>query len=498
MKQSNDAKKSISRQFILIFATILIGAIGLCISLNDTLLKEYYLANNQKVLSAAYRSLNKASAEGNMDSDDFRIEVQRISGIYNISILIIDQDSQVVVSSDHESEMLTYDLQRNIFGTIYGQDQDAQIIEEDIDYTIQKSYDQRTGINYLEMWGFLENGDPFMIRTAMEGIEESVKLANRFLAYVGILALIAGVVAIWVVTTQITRPIRQLADISLRMAELDFDARYTGSEENEIGVLGRDMNRLSERLKTTISELKSANIELMKDIEKREELDEMRSDFISNVSHELKTPLALIMGYAEGLKMDINDDPESRNYYCEVISDEAEKMNKMVKELLTLNQLEFGNDPVPMERFDMTELIRNYLQSAVILTQAAGAKVIFEQEEPVFVWGDEFKVEEVLMNYFTNALHHVSGAMEIRISILQKDEHARICVFNTGEQIPEEELEHLWEKFYKVDKARTREYGGSGIGLSIVKAIMESMHQAYGVVNREDGVEFWFELETKS
>ena len=490
--------KSIRKQFIVIFFLILAGAIGLCILLNETLLTKYYFANKRMMLKAAYRSLNIASAEGNMESDDFKIEVQRISGIYNISILIIDPDSQVIVSSEHENKRLIFELQQYIFDLFPEEDDGIAIIEEETDYTIQKSYDNRTGINYLEMWGFLENGNPFLVRTAVEGIEDSVKISNRFLIYAGLLAFAAGVICICIVTTQITRPIRQLADISRRMANLDFNARYEGNARDEIGKLGNDMNRLSERLEKTISELKSANIELQRDIEKREELDGMRSDFISNVSHELKTPLALIMGYAEGLKMDVNDDPESREYYCDVISDEAEKMNQMVKELLTLNQLEFGNDPVPMERFDIAELIRNYIQSAKILTEAAGVTVIFEQTQPVCVWGDEFKVEEVLENFFSNAMHYVSGKKEIRISICQKDDCARISVFNTGEPIPEESLEHLWEKFYKVDKARTREYGGSGIGLSIVKAIMESMNQKYGVINHSDGVEFWFELETKS
>ena len=145
----------------------------------------------------------------------------------------------------------------------------------------------------------------------------------------------------------------------------------------------------------------------------------MRKEFLSNVSHELKTPIALILGYAEGLKEDINEDPESRDFYCDVIMDEAEKMNMMVKKLLTLNQLEFGNDVVTMERFDIVELIRNYLQSASILIQQSEAQITFVQEEQVFVWGDEFKIEEVFMNYFTNALNHLDERKQIRIALCE-------------------------------------------------------------------------------
>ena len=171
-------------------------------------------------------------------------------------------------------------------------------------------------------------------------------------------------------------------------------------------------------------------------------------------------------------------------------------MNTMVQKLLTLNQLEFGNDMVSMERFDIVALIRNYLQSAEILTRQNGITVQMEQTEPVYVWGDEFKTEEVFMNYFTNAVHYCQGEKAVRIHVGQEGDRVKISVFNTGEAIPEESLDHLWDKFYKVDKARTREYGGSGVGLSIVKAIMQSMNQEYGVQNCPDGVVFWFTLET--
>ena len=175
--------------------------------------------------------------------------------------------------------------------------------------------------------------------------------------------------------------------------------------------------------------------------------------------------------------------------------DESAKMNTMVKKLLTLNQLEFGNEVVNMERFDITALIKNYIASSDILLKQKGITVRMEDYEPVYVWGDEFRVEEVFMNYFTNAINYALREKVIDVKILCKDKKVRVSVFNTGNPIPEESLEHLWEKFYKVDKARTREYGGSGIGLSIVKAIMESMNQQYGVENYDKGVEFWFTLD---
>jgi signal transduction histidine kinase len=224
----------------------------------------------------------------------------------------------------------------------------------------------------------------------------------------------------------------------------------------------------------------------------------MRTEFLSNVSHELKTPIALIQGYAEGLQECVNDDAESRSFYCDVIIDEAGKMNHMVKNLLALNELEFGSQSVTMERFDLTGMLHNMLQSRKILFEQKEVRLVFDVWEPVYVWADESKLEEVLNNYISNALNHVDAEKTIKITLQKQDEKVRVGVFNTGKPIPEEDLERIWDKFYKVDKARTREYGGSGVGLSIVKAIMDSMHQPYGVINYENGVEFWLELDDKN
>ena len=226
-------------------------------------------------------------------------------------------------------------------------------------------------------------------------------------------------------------------------------------------------------------------------------MEKMRTDFMGNVSHELKTPIALIQGYAEGLKEGVSDDPESREFYCDVIMDEASKMNQMVKNLMTLNQLEFGDENVEFQRFDLTELIRGVLQSMEIMAQQKEAKVQFRQKDPVYVWADEFKAEQVVRNYVSNAFNHLDGDRVVDVKIIPAGEKVKVTVFNTGTPIPEEDVPHIWEKFYKVDKAHTREYGGNGIGLSIVKAIMDSFHQEYGVNTYDNGVEFWFELDVK-
>ncbi|MBO5165189.1 MAG: GHKL domain-containing protein [Lachnospiraceae bacterium] len=484
-------KHSIKRQIAFIFIGLMAGTIFLCWLLNNTFLPVYYESERKKAVMQTYELLNEAAESGQFSSEDFQIEMEKMSGRYNVMGVVQDMNGMIVGTFGNDVEM----LQVLLWDRLYTPVQNPRILEQGDGYTIQKIVDSKTRTEYMEMIGFLDGGQACYIRTPLENIRESVQIANRFLLYVGLGGVIVCSMIIWLVTRKITGPILELAHISERMTKLDFEAKYQGDSQNEIAVLGENINVLSETLYKTIKELKTANNELQKDIEKKIEIDEMRKEFLANVSHELKTPIALIQGYAEGLKEGVSEDAESREYYCEVIMDEATKMNNMVKKLMTLNQLETGNDVVEMERFDIVTLICNYINSAGLLAKQNGISVKMERYDSIYVWGDEFKTEEVFANYFSNAVNHCTGEKEIDIRITEENGKVRIQVFNTGENIPLESMPYIWEKFYKVDKARTREYGGSGVGLSIVKAIMESMNQEYGVENYINGVGFWFELE---
>ena len=253
---------------------------------------------------------------------------------------------------------------------------------------------------------------------------------------------------------------------------------------------------MSETLEKTIKQLRNSNIELEKDIEEKSRTDEMRKQFISDVSHELKTPIALIQGYAEGLVENITEDEASRKFYAEVILDEANKMDIVVKKLLELMRLEYGKNAFNLTRFNMSELICEVIKKSKKVLDDDDITVKFEDKE-VYVIADEFYTEQVFNNYFTNAIKNISeidGKKEIEISYEIRENKLRVKVFNTGENIESEDLIRIWNRFYKVDTSRNRENGGTGIGLSLVKAIMTNMNNKYGVENKVDGVEFYFEL----
>lgn len=479
---------------IAIFIGLLACMVVALLVINMTFLEPYYIQNKEKSFREMYETLNQVAQDQSYSDEEVSSDVAKQAERNNLSFLIIDETTGNKYTNVYNQEMLFNQL----LGYVINQSQqNAEILESTDAYQMLQAKDPWNETEYLVMWGNFEDGSQFLMRSPLESMRESAAISNRFLIYIGSVLILAAGALVWYFSKKLTDPIRELANLSDKMANLDFEAKYTSGGKNEIGELGANFNRMSSRLESTISELKKANNSLLKDIEQKEKMEEMRNEFLENVSHELKTPIALIQGYAEGLKDGVNDDAESRDFYCDVIMDEAMKMNQMVKNLLTLNQLEFGDEDISFERFDLAALIRGVLQSMEILAQQDDLKIIFRQESPVYVWADEFKTEQVVRNYVSNAFHHASGDKVIEVKIQKEGKKARTSVFNTGTPIPEEDLKHIWEKFYKVDKAHTREYGGNGIGLSIVKAIMESFHQEYGVKNYDNGVEFWFELDVE-
>lgn len=491
----NKKRASLTWQLIFTMVGIVAGTVILCWFFNNTFLEKYYIYEKEQELLANYSKVKGICKGMEEITADMEVTFERICSDTSINMLITDSSRTQLWTSYSSAQQFQMQMDDWIYGTNRGR---IQVLVSGDSYTLVRQTDDRLKSEYLVLLGDIADGGSVYMRTALESIRESADVTNRFFVMVSSGAIIISIFVIIVLSRNISHPIHVLSIIAKRMAKLDFDVKYKQSKHisREIDELGESVNELSNALEQTISELKSANVNLQQDIEKKEQIDEMRKEFLANVSHELKTPLALIQGYAEGLKECVQDDPESREFYCDVIMDEAEKMNRMVRQLLTLNQLEFGNNAVEMARFDITELIDGVIVSASLMAEQKQAGIHFRKEGAVYVWGDEFKVEEVITNFLTNALNHAKGERKITISFTQHDKLVRTSVFNTGEPIPEEELDKIWGKFYKVDKARTREYGGSGIGLSIVRAIMDSFHQKCGVKNHPDGVEFWMELES--
>lgn len=485
---------------VLIVITILFFLI-----INRTFLEDYYLHNKINELGSSYNYISNIFADKTdleEVTEDEWLKLVKLSEKNNVRIYIIGEYPVAILPGTEYDNRVDKERVFEIFKAYYFRGISSSQTIDDLksypNYNIYKLKDNRLESQSINLIGVLDNTFDICILSNYESLKESVSIANEFFTYIGILVVVLGSITMFYISKKFTLPILQLSNIAKKMSDLNFDVKYNVDTKDEVGELGHSINILSEKLEKTISELKSVNTELLTDIEQKIQIDEMRKDFLSNVTHELKTPIALIQGYAEGLKDNINDDEESREFYCEVIIDEAMKMNTMVKKLLSLNQIEFGNNQVNITRFDIVELIKSVLVSTEILFKQKEVKLLFDDREPIYVWSDEYMIEEVITNYISNALNHVGGPKIIEIMLIRKENSVRVAVFNTGDNIPEEDLDNIWIKFYKVDKARTREYGGNGIGLSIVKAIMTSLNQSFGVKNHKTGVEFWFEIDTKT
>ena len=490
--------KSVRVKLFLTLSLIIIGIIIFLILVNNFVFGQFYLYSKRVALKSVYHTVNDYYNSG--EQGDLTNELEQIAVKNNFDILIRnDQNVNVYTSNkDFFSAYGQMDEMTSRFDTGAG-----EVIEENDNFVVSRIKDTKNGLTYILLAATLDNGYLLYVRIPINSIQESVKISNNFLYLMAGFAILISAVIVSYVSRKFTDPILELNSIAKKMSNLDFSHKYrTTDADDEINNLGKSINLMSDKLEKTIKQLRETNIELEKDIEEKSKLDEMRKSFISDVSHELKTPIALIQGYSEGLLENVNSDEESRKFYAEVILDETNKMDKLVKQLLELMKLEYGKREFSDTTFNIVEVEKEVIRKSQMMIDEKQVEIKLETPDEINVVADDFYIEQVVSNYFTNAIKHVeevNGKKLIKVENVVDVERnkVRIKVFNTGQQIAEEHLNRIWNRFYKVDVSRNRNDGGTGIGLAFVKAIMSNYGNSYGVVNKEDGVEFYFELELK-
>ena len=490
--------KSVKIKLFLTLCVTILCIIFFLIILNSFALEKFYLYSKQNTLKDVYNSLNDYYNGLNHDLD-LESELERIAIKNNFDILIKDEDNINIYSSN-----------KNFYSIIGGiasttdTFNDDKVLESTDDFTIVKQKDFRNGLTYIMLSGRFDNGYYLYIRLPITSIQDSVRISNNFLLLIAGFTIFISAILVSVISKKFTEPILELNNIAKKMVNLDFSHKYRITDtDDEINDLGKSINNMSDKLEKTINQLRSTNIELEKDIEKKSKIDDMRKSFISDVSHELKTPIALIQGYSEGLLENVNADEESRKFYAEVILDETNKMDRLVKQLLELMKLEYGKREFNNAKFNILELEKEVVSKSKLLLDEKQTEVKIKDIDKlstIQVFADDFYIEQIITNYLTNAIKNVKEVdgekyISIENQILEDKNKIRIKVFNTGENIPEEDLERIWQRFYKADKSRNRASGGSGIGLAFVKAIMNNYNSEYGVINCENGVEFYFDID---
>lgn len=463
---------------IVIFVIVLI---------NNILLESFYIYSKTEVAKKISEEVNNYYKSGtyyNISTILRQIEIKN-----NIDILILDKYDEVEYCSNKEMIEITATTNNSkALHTIYSNKRT----------TINRVNDNNNV--YMLLTSYLDNDYIIYIRIPITPIKESVRISNETLLLIGIIMiLISGIISSYI-ARRFTAPIVKLNKITKKMAKLDFSEKYEENDtDDEINTLGKNINEMSDKLETTINQLRNNNSELEKDIEEKLKIDDKRKRFISDVSHELKTPISLIQGYAEGLLENVNSDEESRKFYAEVIIEESEKMNKLVQDLLKLMKLEYQEEKPKDEEFNLTELIKEELRKQSKIIEEKNINIEFDENKEIKVYASQEALEQVVRNYLTNAIKHCEEKKKEKKIVIRTEkieDKIRLYVYNTGEKIAEKDIDKIWDRFYKADESRNREDGGTGIGLAIVKAIMNNYKNDFGVKNFENGVEFYCDIST--
>ena len=491
--------KTVRGKLFFSMCIVVLSIILFLILVNSFVLEKYYQYTKSNQLKSVYNMINSYYNDDS-ESYDLQDELRKISIKNNFDIIVKD-DNDIAVYLSNKDFLSNVKIIMDFWGV--NKQHKYNVIEENDKLEIKKIKDTETRVNYILLSGTLDNDYAVYIRTPISSIQESVRISNRFLYLIAGVVIVIGGIAIIYISKTFSSPISELNNIAKKMANLDFSHKYNvKDEDDEIDELGESINLMSDKLESTINQLRSTNIELERDIERKSKIDEMRKSFISDVSHELKTPIALIQGYSEGLLENVNSDPGNRKFYAEVILDETNKMDKMVRQLIELTKLEYEKREFNNREFNIVELEKEIVRTSQVMLDDKGTQVEFETEDSIEVFADDMFISQIITNYLTNAIKHVKdvdGDKYIKITnkIIPDKNKVRVTVFNTGDNISKENLSRIWNRFFKADEARNRDDGGSGIGLSIVRAIMNNYGNDYGVENKYNGVEFFFEVDKK-
>lgn len=361
--------------------------------------------------------------------------------------------------------------------------------------SLDRLIDTDTGLLYMRYSSVAENGNTIKVYAQMNYLESASNATTRYVSIVAIITFALIMISLYFYLFHFTRPLVEMNKITRAMAKMDFSQKCPPYNNNEIGELGQSINVLSSSLDTTLRDLQEKNERLEADIEHERRIEKMRKEFVSNASHELKTPIAIIQGYAEGLKLGIKSNRAGSDEYCDIIIEETHKMNRLVCEMLELSKYESGAYELAPRLFKIKKFIDDSIDTYDILASENSIKIIKEIPDNLIGYGDPDKLDMVVHNYVSNAISHAKGEKLIRLSAQEFDDFVRISVYNTGDHIAENELDSIWQSFYRSDKAHSRAEGRFGIGLSIVKAIQELHGMPYAVENSEGGVTFSFDIK---
>lgn len=472
--------KSFKKQ---IFLSLMLLVLGLFVVLNFSsrqLLERYYVNKRKGQMENISQRIENTDGPLRVELLTSSIE-ERLGG----DIIIFDENKDIIFSS--KSRISTRRVQNN--DQLLDQIDRITSGSELMNYITRQN---ESGIS-TQLIGVYKTKDQQIIMTQipLEAIETTLEAIRRFLFMVSGIFFIISIFIANYISNRIAKPLIELSQKTKKLTTFNFTENFKTTRKDEIGDLFRGIQLLSLALQEKIQALENSNLLLKNEMTTKDILIDQRKTFIGNISHELKTPLALIQAYSEGLMDGTFSNEDDADYYLKVILDETKHMDHLIKDLIDLMQLELKSKEIKREEVSLKNLIKKTIDP---FKETFDQRNIILKEEilDIGLMVDSSQITMALRNLVSNAIDHVSDKGMVLIKSQIEDDLLRIDIFNTGEPIPTEDLEEIWEAFYKVDKSRNRQFGGSGIGLSIVKEVFENHNFEYGVKNLRNGVSFYF------
>lgn len=496
-------KKSISVKLFVITVIFCILFISGTMYLQSHFFEKFYHDKKIITLQANIDQFKKLYIDNMYNSNEIVNDIYKFEDNNNSKVVIISTNGTVKYLSQYMDQSENPNIKTNALLTAiqnwsYDEDIYNQVVEGKKDYVFEFKITSSSTSSIAIISPIVvkdKTKDVMFVVFSLQPIGEAASVIKDYYMWIYLSVIFLILILSLAYSVVISRPLVKINKIASKMSELDFSTKCDVKSDDEIGNLSNTLNFLSEKLGSTLTELTDANKKLKEDIEKERQLEIMRKEFIAGVSHELKTPISLIEGYAEGIKDNIVDG-EDRDYYVDVIIDESKKMGNLVSDMLDLSQMETGNFKLNVEEFYIQEHVSYTLKKYTNKLQTKNISLELNMlNEDVEVHGDRIRIEQVITNFMTNAIRHAANDGKITVNVLENEKDVLIEVENEGQNIGEQDMERIWERFYRIEKSRQRELGGTGLGLAIVKNILILHESNYGVKNTEKGVKFYFTLK---
>lgn len=475
-------KNSIRYKLFGVFLVILTLFIVIFL-ISSFFLDDIFIFENKRIMKNAYNQFDTTLQNRNITENDLIELVETIGG--NITILSPNLNLQITTSRYEENDLSNIDILEQI---------EYLRLKKGKNFTSVVSENINNNDKSIFFIGELSSGGFFIGQKAIKEIEKSAQIARLFLVIASIGTLLIGTAIVYFLSQKLTKPIMEISNVAGEISKLNFNEKVEVKSDDEIGILGTNINHISKKLNTVLTELTLANSKLREDIEKEKELEKMRRKFVSNVSHELKTPISMIAGYIEGLKYNIAKTKEDKEYYYDVIIDETDKMNNLINDLLTLSSYESGSFSINKENIDISHLLKNIIDKYRRNIEEKNLDLIIDIPERLIISADSLRIEQIITNFMNNALKYGKEGGNIKITLEDLTDKIKLSFYNSGDKIDEKELENIWTSFYKADSDKKHINSDTGLGLAIVRAIVELHGGSYGAINKKDGVKFFVAL----